>query len=118
MEGVKLNYQVVDTALEYGATLGQLRASLGRAGQILSTRTIQRAIERDKGVTFSDYREMMMSDNVMGLKQKAIQMGLSGDRTMLIFSLKNIGDWSDTPMQTAQTEDLEFVDGENSIQEN
>jgi hypothetical protein len=45
--------------------------------------------------TFSDFRDKKMVHTRFGLVRKAIDMGLKGDRTMLIFCLKNLCGWGD-----------------------
>jgi hypothetical protein len=60
--------------------------------------------------TFGEYKQRKMSNTKLKLQQKAIQMGLAGDRTMLIFSLKNLCGWSDTPMLAPEDDSLEFVE--------
>lgn len=61
----------------------------------VSERTLQRRIEEEHGMSFSEYHGLRMNRTGVKLQQKAIEMALAGDRTMLIFSLKNIANWSD-----------------------
>lgn len=63
-------------------------------------------------MTFYEFREKYLGSTRIKLRQKAIQMGLSGDRTMLIFALKNLCAWKDKPDFEVEhvPYDLEFVD--------
>lgn len=46
-------------------------------------------------MTFEEYHESRISRTATKLQQKALEMALNGDRTMLIFCLKNLAGWSD-----------------------
>lgn len=100
----KLDYKIVDTALFYGATLEHLKFLLKQKGLELSVRTIQRQIEKDKGMTFKEYREECFSGCKYSLKQKAIKKAMGGDNTMLIFCLKNLLGWADRVDQNLSTD--------------
>lgn len=91
----QLDYGVVDTALYYGATIKQLKFLLAKKGVDISERTIQRAIERDKDKTFTEYRDEHKGGLQLKLTQKAVEMALNGNVSMLIFCLKNLCGWSD-----------------------
>ena len=90
-----LDYEIVDTALFYGATVAQVSYLLEIKGIKMNPRIIGRIIERDHKMTFSEYREKFKGAMRLQLVQKAIQMALAGDRTLMIFCLKNLAQWSD-----------------------
>ena len=73
------------------------KSSLVVCADILETTdtTIKNHIQRRYGLTFTEYAERKLSRTKVKLVQKAIEMGLSGNATMLIFSLKNLAGWSD-----------------------
>ena len=56
-------------------------------------------------MTFVEFRSLYLSSTRIRLRQKAIQMALKGDRTMLIFSLKNLCDWKDHPKTASEEAD-------------
>lgn len=60
-----------------------------------SQRTIERYIKDNFDLTFVEFREQKMVHTRHGLIRKALEMAMSGDRTMLIFSLKNLCGWTD-----------------------
>lgn len=91
----ELNYDVIDTALFYSATIKQLQFLLSKKGKEVKALTLQRVIQQDKKMTFSEYRETQLEGLRFKLIQKAISKALDGDNTMLIFCLKNICGWSD-----------------------
>jgi hypothetical protein len=60
--------------------------------------------------TFSDFRDKKMVHTRFSLIRKAIDMGLKGDRTMLIFSLKNLCGWGEKNEQASLSEREQLVD--------
>lgn len=109
----ELDYKIVDTALFYGATLEQVQFLLRQKGQSITTKTIQRCIERDKGVGFKEYREQQFIGCKYSLKQKAIKKAMNGDNTMLIFCLKNLLGWADKVDQNLSTDISINIDKED-----
>lgn len=61
----------------------------------ISEDTLERRIKDRWKMTFSEYHDMKMARTGLKLQQKAIEMALKGDKTMLIFALKNMAKWSD-----------------------
>lgn len=57
--------------------------------------TIERRLKEKHNTTFKVYREKMMAKTKLRLQQKAISMALEGNKTMLIFCLKNLCQWAD-----------------------
>ena len=46
-------------------------------------------------MTFGEYHALRMEGTATKLQQKAIEMALAGNSTMMIFALKNLANWSD-----------------------
>jgi hypothetical protein len=108
----KLDYKIVDTALYFGATIKQLQFLLEKNGLELHARTIQRAITRDKGRTFEEYRSFHEGGLQLKLIQKAVEMALAGNVAILIFLLKNKCGYSDkveTKMVEVSKEDTKIL---------
>ena len=57
--------------------------------------TLQRRIKEKTGKTFTEYHKLKMDKTAVALQKKAIDMGLNGHPTMLIFALKNMAGWND-----------------------
>lgn len=77
----------------------QFKPSLSDTAEIMKcgTDTVAVKIKKKYGITFHEYRDKKMASVRLTLTQKAIQMAKAGDKTMLIFSLKNYCGWSDNP---------------------
>lgn len=74
--------------------------------------TLAKYIRKQYNSTFTEFRDKMMLPVRLSLMEKAVDMAKSGDRTMLIFTLKNYCGWSDN-VKVAESQqedhDLEFV---------
>ncbi len=86
----KLDWAGLDALLQFKVSKGFCADYLG-----ISEDTIDRRIKSEHNMTFTQYREYKCMGMGLKLQQKAIQMALAGNATMLIFSLKNLAGWSD-----------------------
>lgn len=87
---VEVDWKILDALLQFKVTLNYCSEYLG-----VSNDTIQRRCKEEKGVSFSEYHELKLQRTAVKLQQKAIEMALAGNATMMIFSLKNLAGWSD-----------------------
>ena len=60
----------------------------------ISEDTIERRIKKEHDCTFSEYADTQLAPVKLKLVQKALALAMGGDNVMLIFSLKNICDWT------------------------
>ena len=60
-----------------------------------SNKAIERHIRKYHDMTFIQYRNRQMSHTKNALVQEALKQAKSGNTAMLIFSLKNLCDWTD-----------------------
>ena len=77
-----------------------------------SQSTIENFTKETYGINFSDFREQKAERTRYSLRQKAIDLAVAGDNTMLIFSLKNYCGWSDkteTKISTPDNQPLVFI---------
>lgn len=74
--------------------------------------TITRFIKKEEGLSFWDFRDKYFGSTRIKLRQKALQMAMSGDRALMIFLLKNYCGMKDNPdvYLEQQEVELEFVD--------
>lgn len=86
---VELDWSVVDTTCFYGATTPQLKFLLEKKGVTLTRKSIEAIIKREKGVTFSEYRETQHCGAKFKLAQKQFEVAMSGNPSLLIFLGKN-----------------------------
>jgi len=61
----------------------------------LHENTIKNHIKYRYGQTFTEYAERRLSPTKIRLIQKALEMAMKGNTSMMIFSLKNICNWAD-----------------------
>lgn len=87
---IELNYDKLDALLQFKVPLRFVAEYLE-----VSVDTVQRRIKEDKGMTFEDYAALKLQRTAVKLQQKAIEMALGGNTTMMIFSLKNLANWAD-----------------------
>lgn len=69
----------------------------------ISEETLDRGLQKERGMNFKDYREAKMSGTRVALAKKAVKMALDGHATMLIFCLKNLCGWTDQQFQATST---------------
>jgi hypothetical protein len=87
---VKIDWAKVDTALTLGANQVQVCGFCE-----CSPSALQDAIQREKGMTFSEYREHKMADTNMKVTQKLLQVAMTGNLGAIIWWQKNQMGWSD-----------------------
>ena len=87
---VEIDWKVLDALLQFKVTLNYCAEYLG-----VSVDAIQRRCKEEKGLTFSEYHELKLQRTAVKLQQKAIEMALAGNTTLMIFALKNLANWSD-----------------------
>lgn len=62
-----------------------------------SSRTIDRYIRENFDCNFKEFRQRYMASSRHDLVRKALEMALSGNVPLLIFTLKNMCGWKDRP---------------------
>ena len=68
----------------------------------VSEDTIERKIKKFEKCTFKEFRDRYSGHLKMKLQDKAIDMAMSGNTTMMIFCLKNLCGWNDKVEQQNQ----------------
>lgn len=86
----KFSWEELNALLQFKVSMVFVADYLG-----VSIDTIRRRIKEEHDMTFTEYHELRISRTATKLQQKAIEMALKGDRTMLIFALKNLAKWAD-----------------------
>jgi hypothetical protein len=96
---LKENYDTSKSPFSWDKLDGLLvyKSSLGTCADLLDVHenTIRMHISQRFGLTFTEYAEKKLSRTKVKLVQKAIEMAMSGNTSMMIFSLKNICGWAD-----------------------
>lgn len=87
---VKLNYDKLDALLQFKVPLRFVAEYME-----VSVDAIQRRLKEEKGMTFEEYAALKLQRTAVKLQQKAIEMALAGNSTMMIFALKNLAGWAD-----------------------
>lgn len=86
----ELDWGVLDALLKFKISLAFCADHMK-----IGKETIVRRIREKHDMTFGEYHALKMEGTGTKLQQKAIEMALKGNATMLIFSLKNIAKWAD-----------------------
>lgn len=87
----ELDYKAFNALCQFKSTTKEFAAEYLN----VSTTHIDNKLKQDHGMTFTQYHESKMKRVATKLEEKAVQMAMSGDRTMLIFCLKNYAKWQD-----------------------
>ena len=87
---VEIDYKVLDALLQFKVSL-RFCADYMK----VSRDAIIRRLKEDHGMTFGEYHQLKMEGTATKLQQKAIEMALGGNTTMMIFALKNLAKWAD-----------------------
>lgn len=74
----------------------------------LSHTTLERRVQEKYGMTWGQFQQAKMAGIKAQLVNKALSMAMSGDRTLLIFCLKNIVGWQDKIEETIKHEGFEI----------
>lgn len=99
IEFTEIEWGKLDALLQFKVSLAFCADYLG-----VSRDTIIRRIKEKYDLTFAEYHNLKMENTATKLQQKAIEMALKGNTTMMIFALKNLAKWSDKQevMQTVE----------------
>lgn len=84
------DYKELDALLQFKVSAKFCADYLG-----VSRDAIYRRIKEDHGLTFGEYHALKIERTATRLQQKAIEMALAGNTTMMIFALKNLAGWTD-----------------------
>lgn len=100
------DWDQLDKYLQFKPTL-TMTAELMECGKT----TIKSYIKKKHNLTYTEYADIKLTNTKLKLVQQAIKMALSGkNNVMMIFCLKNICKWTDTPdPEGGDQEDLEFI---------
>ncbi|MEQ1666410.1 MAG: hypothetical protein ABL927_13650 [Bdellovibrionales bacterium] len=83
----------------------------------VSADTIERRIKDWYSCTFAEFKYKSTAHIRIKLSEKAIDMAMGGNATMLIFCLKNYCGWSDRPDPIVEVIDgLNFVDSADNVE--
>jgi len=106
-----LDYSALDALLQFKVSCNFCADYLG-----VSRDTIVRRIKEDHGLTFSEYHQLKKERTATKLQQKAIELALKGNSTMMIFCLKNLAGWSDKQEIEQKTTEKRIVEVKKAIE--
>lgn len=85
----------MDWSLLHGMLIYDASAPFCAWKQGISVATLERNIKAKYDMTFGQYKALYIEETAISLKTKIINKALAGDNACLIFSLKNVSNWSD-----------------------
>lgn len=97
-------WRELDALLQFRVTIAYCADYLG-----ISRDTLIRRVRETHNLTFLEYHKLRMERTATKLQQKAIELALKGNSTMMIFCLKNLAGWSDKHEQEVNITNFEFV---------
>lgn len=98
---IKVDWQDFDKLCGLQCTLEEFAAYFN-----CDTQTIERAVLREKKLTFGQYYEQKKGRGKVSLRRKQFEIAMSGDRTMLVWLGKQMLGQSDKQEQTLSIKTL------------
>lgn len=92
---IEIDFKVLDALVQFKVTKGFVADYLG-----VSEDTVERRIKEKTSMTYTNYCQLKQQRTALKLQQKCIEQALKGDRTLMIFALKNMAGWADKIEQT------------------
>lgn len=100
----ELNLQNLIKLMQFRPSLKETASWFG-----VSEDTIDRKIKKFDKCSFREFKQKHSCHIKIKLQEKAIEMAMSGNSTMMIFALKNICDWVDKKeISNANDNDFKF----------
>ena len=93
---IEINFEILDALVQFKVTKIFVADYMK-----VSEDTIEKRIKENFNMTFTEYSKLKQQRTGFKLQQKCIEQALAGDRTLMIFALKNMAGWSDKLEQTA-----------------
>ena len=95
----EINWNELNAMLKFDASARYCANELKIARE-----TLEKRIRSEHGMTFGEYKDMIMDDTRQKLRSVAIGKALKGENVMLIFCLKNLCGWADQPQRDEKSE--------------
>ena len=86
----EIDFAVLDALLQFKVSVEFCADHMG-----VSRDTIFRRVKEKFGITFGEYHSLKVEGTATKLQQKAIDMAMKGDKTLMVFCLKNLAKWSE-----------------------
>jgi len=102
IEFTDADWRELNALLQFKVTLEHVCDYTG-----FSRDTVIRRIKEKHGMTFKEYADLKRQRTATKLQQKAVEMAINGNATMMIFCLKNMASWSDKIDQTLSGDKIE-----------
>jgi hypothetical protein len=87
---IEIDYAVLDALMQFKLTKAFVSDYFN-----ISEDTLEKRIKEHSGLTYGDYGRLKQQGVALKLQQRCIELALKGDRTLMIFALKNMANWAD-----------------------